>query len=78
YEQGWRVLKMNSAEGKKMVDLLSRYEQIIENRFGDKNWLDFVPTEIGVFTEMRAEINSLTEKFKQALKQFQRQNRRGR
>jgi|GEM_PF-7023155 len=75
YEQGWRVLKVNSPEGKNMASLLSRFEQIMERRFKNRGFLDLAPNEIGQFTQIRQEITALTEKFKKALKELQNYDR---
>ncbi|HRR97009.1 MAG TPA: hypothetical protein P5150_09815 [Candidatus Ratteibacteria bacterium] len=74
-EQGWRVLKVNSPEGKNMASLLSRFEQIMERRFKNRGFLDLAPNEIGQFTQIRQEITALTEKFKKALKELQNYDR---
>ncbi len=75
YEQGWRVVKVNSPEGKSMASLLSRFEQIMERRFKNKSFLDLAPNEIGQFAQIRQEITALTEKFKKTLKELQSQDR---
>ncbi|HRR95413.1 MAG TPA: hypothetical protein P5150_01590 [Candidatus Ratteibacteria bacterium] len=80
YEQGWRVLKVNSPEGKKMAGLLAHFEQIMERRFKNRDFFALAPDEIAKFTQIRQEITTLTEKFRKSLKELQNydRNRRGR